>query len=126
MLKGAFASIVCDSGRTMHKPRTIGRTAVMDTGLPIEIQQNYLEMAAAYMDGAKIMTRTATIYEISHVNRLYHASGGSRRSPERSEGSSLRLLRHDASIEHGAFLYFVPPPLGRYEVVEIVRDVTLG
>ena len=61
----------------------------------------------------------------SHVNRLYHASGGSRRSPERSEGSSLRLLRHDASIEHGAFLYLVPPQLGRYEVVEIVRDVTI-
>jgi len=53
----------------MQKPRTIGRTAVMDTGLPIEIQQNYLKMAAPYMDEAKIMTGTATIYEIDYLRQ---------------------------------------------------------
>ncbi len=65
----AFADVVLDSGRTTKKPRIIGRTAVMDTGLPVEIQESYLKMAAAYIDEAKIMTGTSTIYETDYLQR---------------------------------------------------------
>ena len=69
MLKSAFTELFSDSDRSMKKPRRIGRTAVMDTGLPIETQRSYLEMAAACMDEAKILTGTATIYEIGYLRR---------------------------------------------------------
>ncbi len=65
----AFADVIRDSGRTTKKPRAIGRTAVMDTGLPVETQENYLKMAAAYIDEAKIMTGTSTVYETDYLRR---------------------------------------------------------
>ncbi len=75
MKEGAFSNVVRDKGRGMNKPRTTGRTAVMDTGLPTEIQESWLKMAAQYMDEAKIMTGTSNIYEIDYLRGkldLYH------------------------------------------------------
>ena len=69
MKTSAFAKVVRDMGRTMEKPRSLGRTAVMDAGLPVEIQESWLIMAAPYIDEAKIMTGTATIYDIDYLRR---------------------------------------------------------
>ena len=58
----AFAEVVRDRGRDMGKPRSRGRTAVLDPGLSVEVQGSWLRMAAAYVDEAKIMTGTASLY----------------------------------------------------------------
>ena len=69
MIERAFTNVVRDTGRTMRKPRTSGRTAIIDMGLTLETQDSWLQMAAAYVDEAKIMTGTASLYHIDYLRR---------------------------------------------------------
>ena len=69
MIDRAFAKVVRDTGRTMRKPRSSGRTAVIDMGLTLETQESWLRMAGSYVDEAKIMTGTASIYDIDYLRR---------------------------------------------------------
>ena len=69
MIKRAFETVVSDTGRTMSKPRTSGKTSIIDMGLTLETQASLLEMAAPYVDEAKIMTGTASIYDVDYLRR---------------------------------------------------------
>ena len=58
-----FAHIPLPAGRSATKPRRRGVTMMMDWGLPIGLQREWLELQARYVDLAKIVVGTARLYE---------------------------------------------------------------
>lgn len=57
-----FASVALTSGRTQTKPRKRGLTMMVDWGLPLGRTKDLLEIAAPFLDLAKIATGTSRLY----------------------------------------------------------------
>jgi len=51
--------------RSTEKPRRTGLTMMMDWGLPLGIQRDWMQLAGQYVDLAKIVVGTARLYEES-------------------------------------------------------------
>lgn len=57
-----FQQIPLPAQRSQHKPRTQGLTMMMDWGLPLGQQRDWLELQSAYVDLAKLVVGTARLY----------------------------------------------------------------
>ena len=65
----AFTMIPLPSERSLQKPRQRGLTMMMDWGLPLGIQREWLELQAPYVDLAKLVVGTARLYEEDYLRR---------------------------------------------------------
>lgn len=64
-----FQSIPLPALRSQDKPRRTGLTMMMDWGLPLAQQRDWLELQARYVDLAKIVVGTARLYEEAYLQR---------------------------------------------------------
>jgi phosphosulfolactate synthase len=64
-----FSMIPLPAGRSTQKPRTTGLTMMMDWGLPLGMQEHWLDLSAAYVDLAKLVVGTARLYEEDYLRR---------------------------------------------------------
>lgn len=106
-----FAFIDVPHGRERTKPRTVGLTMMMDWGLPIGIQRDWLSLVAPFIDLAKLVVGTARLYE------------------EETLLAKLALYReHDvAPFIGGQFLEYVYATQGRAGVTPFCEEaVRLG
>lgn len=74
----AFEAAVPDTNRVLTKPRTDGLTMMMDLGLPVGAQQDWLEFIGPFVDLVKLVTGTAALYQTDYLRRklsLYHEHG---------------------------------------------------
>jgi len=62
MARFPFAFIDLPVGRSTRKPRTRGLTMMIDDGIPLAYQKDVLDLAADYIDLAKIKTGSARLY----------------------------------------------------------------
>lgn len=67
MSKAPFGFVPLPEARSQKKPRTNGRTMVVDDGLPLGMTEDLLKLGAAYIDLAKIKTGTARFYPRKHL-----------------------------------------------------------
>jgi phosphosulfolactate synthase len=58
-----FAMVPLTADRSARKPRRKGLTMMMDWGLPVAVQRDWLELVAPYVDLAKFVVGTARLYE---------------------------------------------------------------
>jgi phosphosulfolactate synthase len=64
-----FAMIPLPRGRSSQKPRRRGLTMMMDWGLPLGAQEDWLRLLAPYVDLAKLVVGTARLYEEAYLQR---------------------------------------------------------
>lgn len=64
-----FAFVALPAERSLAKPRTSGLTMMMDWGLPLGQQRDWLELQANYVDLAKFVVGTARLYETDVLKR---------------------------------------------------------
>lgn len=57
-----FAMVDLPTSRSTEKPRQRGITMMMDWGLPLPLQRNWLELIGAHVDLAKLVVGTARLY----------------------------------------------------------------
>ena len=62
-----FSMIPTPAGRSETKPRTTGLTMMMDWGLPIGMQREWLELLGPFVDFAKLVVGTARLYEDDYL-----------------------------------------------------------
>src|SRR5688572_29363649 len=62
MSKPPFHFVPLPKDRSTRKPRTGGRTMIIDDGLPLAYVRDLVSLGGAYMDLAKIKTGTARLY----------------------------------------------------------------
>lgn len=55
--------------RSMDKPRSRGLTMMMDWGLPVGLQRDWLDLQARYVDLAKVVVGTARLYDEAYLRR---------------------------------------------------------
>lgn len=65
----AFSMIPLPPERSTSKPRTNGRTMMMDWGMSIGEQEDLLDLIAPYVDIAKFVVGTARLYEEEYLRR---------------------------------------------------------
>ena len=73
-----FASVPLPARRSTAKPRRKGLTMMMDWGLPLGQQEDWLSLLAPVVDLAKLVVGTARLYEEEYLRRkldLYAARG---------------------------------------------------
>lgn len=73
-----FAMIPLPSERTTDKPRRTGLTMMMDWGIPLGAQEDWLGLIGRYADFAKLVVGTARLYEDDYLRRkidLYKSHG---------------------------------------------------
>lgn len=73
-----FASVLLPAERSTTKPRRTGLTMMMDWGLPLRQQEDWLGLLAPMVDLAKIVGGTARLYEEDYLRRkleLYASHG---------------------------------------------------
>ena len=58
-----FTSVPLPAGRSTTKPRRKGLTMMMDWGLPLGQQEDWLGLLAPVVDLAKLVVGTARLYE---------------------------------------------------------------
>lgn len=78
MSRYAFDFLPMTSARTSEKPRSKGITMTIDAGIPIGRVADMLELAAPYVDIAKIKTGSARLYTAKHLKQkiaLYREYG---------------------------------------------------
>ena len=78
-----FASVPLPAGRSTAKPRRRGLTMMMDWGLPLGQQEDWLGLLAPAVDLAKLVVGTARLYEEDYLRRkldLYVRTGCGRSS----------------------------------------------
>ena len=71
-----FAFVPLPAERSLTKPRTSGLTMMMDWGLPLAQQRDWLELQAKYVDLAKFVVGTSRLYDADYLRRkieLYKA-----------------------------------------------------
>ncbi len=68
-MKQAFSMIPLPAGRSTTKPRSTGLTMMMDWGLPVTQQEQWLELIAPHVDLAKLVVGTARLYEEDYLRR---------------------------------------------------------
>ena len=74
----AFSMIPLPPDRSTAKPRTRGRTMMMDWGIPLREQEDLLGLIAPYVDIAKFVVGTARLYEEDYLRKkisLYEDHG---------------------------------------------------
>lgn len=64
-----FSFVELPAARSQRKPRTSGLTMVADFGLPYLQAKDMVEMAAPYIDLAKIAVGTSRLYDLSYLRR---------------------------------------------------------
>ena len=64
-----FAHIPLPPERSQSKPRRTGLTMMMDWGLPLAQQRDWMELQARFVDLAKIVVGTARLYEPEYLAR---------------------------------------------------------
>jgi phosphosulfolactate synthase len=69
MSQAPFARIPLPAARSTRKPRRTGLTMMMDWGLPLGQQQDWLELQAPFVDLAKLVVGTARLYEEDYLRR---------------------------------------------------------
>jgi len=69
MSRQPFAQVPLPAQRSVEKPRTRGLTMMMDWGLPLGMQRDWLELQARYVDLAKLVVGTARLYEETVLER---------------------------------------------------------
>jgi len=62
-----FAMVPLPAERSTEKPRRKGLTMMMDWGLPIKQQQDWLGLVAPYVDLAKFVVGTARLYDEDYL-----------------------------------------------------------
>ncbi len=62
-----FAMVPLPVERSTQKPRRKGLTMMMDWGLPVNQQRDWLELIAPYVDLAKFVVGTARLYEEDYL-----------------------------------------------------------
>lgn len=63
MMPAPFGFVPLSPERSRTKPRTTGRTMVIDDGVPLGMQRDLLEAGGRFVDIAKIKTGSARLYE---------------------------------------------------------------
>jgi len=66
---GPFSLVHLPAGRSLTKPRKNGLTMMMDWGLPIGVQEDWLDLVAPSVDLAKFVAGTARLYEEDYLLR---------------------------------------------------------
>lgn len=64
-----FAFVQLPAGRNRSKPRKSGLTMMMDWGLPLGAQRDWLDLVAPYVDLAKFVVGTARLYDEDYLLR---------------------------------------------------------
>ncbi len=62
-----FSLVPSSSERSMDKPRRAGLTMMMDWGLPLGVQRDWLDLVAPFVDLAKFVAGTARLYEEDYL-----------------------------------------------------------
>ena len=62
-----FAMVPLPAERSMEKPRRKGFTMMMDWGLPVNQQRDWLDLIAPYVDLAKFVVGTARMYDEDYL-----------------------------------------------------------
>ena len=62
-----FAMVPLPADRSTEKPRQKGLTMMMDWGLPLNAQRDWLDLVAPYVDLAKFVVGTARLYEEDYL-----------------------------------------------------------
>ncbi len=62
-----FAMVPLPADRSTTKPRRKGLTMMMDWGLPLNAQRDWLDLVAPYVDLAKFVVGTARLYEEDYL-----------------------------------------------------------
>ena len=65
--KEPFEMVPLTSLRSREKPRTNGLTMMMDWGLPLGVQEDWLDLVAPFVDLAKFVAGTARLYEEDYL-----------------------------------------------------------
>lgn len=64
-----FATVPLPESRSRQKPRRTGLTMMMDWGLPLGQQKEWMDLQARYVDLAKIVVGTARLYDEEYLRR---------------------------------------------------------
>ncbi len=64
-----FAFVALPAERSLTKPRTSGLTMMMDWGLPIGQQRDWLELQSKYVDLAKFVVGTSRLYDADYLKQ---------------------------------------------------------
>lgn len=64
-----FSFIELPAARSQKKPRTTGLTMMVDFGLPYGQAEDYVQMAGAYIDFAKIAVGTSRLYDLAYLRK---------------------------------------------------------
>ncbi len=64
-----FAFVALPAERSLTKPRTHGLTMMMDWGLPLGQQRDWLELQSKYVDLAKFVVGTSRLYDADYLKR---------------------------------------------------------
>ena len=64
-----FAFFPMPPERTTAKPRMKGLTMVMDWGMPIRLQEDWMRLNAPYVDLMKIVVGTARLYDTTYLKK---------------------------------------------------------
>jgi len=78
MRKPPFHFVPLPAKRSMKKPRSDGRTMIIDDGIPLRAAKDLVALAGAYIDLAKIKTGTARLYprkQLMAKLRMYRKNG---------------------------------------------------
>lgn len=62
-----FAMVALPADRSRAKPRKTGLTMMMDWGLPLRMQEDWLGLIAPYVDLAKFVVGTSRLYEQDYL-----------------------------------------------------------
>ena len=69
MSRQPFEQVPLPAARSTDKPRACGLTMMMDWGLPLGLQRDWLELQARYVDLAKLVVGTARLYDAEVLER---------------------------------------------------------
>ena len=64
-----FGFVPLPSERSLTKPRAEGLTMMMDWGLPLGAQRDWLELQSKYVDLAKFVVGTSRLYDTDYLKR---------------------------------------------------------
>lgn len=69
MTTNAFDFALPETRRQCMKPRASGLTMMMDIGIPLGAQEDWLGLIAPFIDVAKLVTGTASLYQVDYLKR---------------------------------------------------------
>ena len=69
MAETAFEFAIPGARLASRKPRSNGQTMLMDVGLPLGAQQDWLDVIGPFVDMAKLVTGTASLYRSEYLQQ---------------------------------------------------------